>query len=389
MSKTYNFTIRATDSSGAWADRAFSATVSNTDWDRFIVCGGAYYWRSKTGLTWLKEIRAEAFHSVFFKNDRWFALTEVGGVRKISQSFDGILWADCPINALFPNIYWLYTVCYDSSISAWVFGFTTYDGVNPEEGRLVITNQAMTSYANLVAPKPMRGASLGYEVYCRPGNILVNDCQPTSSLARDTLFRLSHNFSPSLAGGVTNIAYPYNGPAYLSYMIPLDSAVLLRGGVAATANNGNFTSYIQHWMNIEGNTIGGRAPDTNYYGGKLSYSNGYLLTRNSIPLRQNDPPVTYTLPNAWIYSSDLGLSWSASYSGSPQQLNNPPPFINPYVLIRSYGNVHVALGASYYGNVLVGIGTPVTSEVILPNSGVTAGMYAARNPWQSAVRYGE
>jgi hypothetical protein len=53
----YNFTIRATDGLGAYADRSFSMTVNNTNVDRFVITGSTGVAHSQTGLSgsWIVE----------------------------------------------------------------------------------------------------------------------------------------------------------------------------------------------------------------------------------------------------------------------------------------------------------------------------------------------
>lgn len=67
---TYNFTVRATDNLGAYADRAFSITVNNTNIDRFVVVGSTGLCHGADGVTWTVEAGQSGFGATF-GNGKW------------------------------------------------------------------------------------------------------------------------------------------------------------------------------------------------------------------------------------------------------------------------------------------------------------------------------
>lgn len=90
---TYNFTVRATDNSGSFADRAFSMTVNNTQVDRFVGITNLGIIRSKDGLTWDRE-DAVTPRGVTFGDGRWIGYHRTK--RSIWSSPDAMNWVETP-----------------------------------------------------------------------------------------------------------------------------------------------------------------------------------------------------------------------------------------------------------------------------------------------------
>lgn len=91
---TYNFTIRATDTAGAFADRTFSINVNNTTLDRFVVVGTSGLARSVDGITWKNE-PGRSGTGVTYGNGRWVVYKGDDSVstKTLHTSPDGVNWS--------------------------------------------------------------------------------------------------------------------------------------------------------------------------------------------------------------------------------------------------------------------------------------------------------
>ena len=87
---TYNFTVRATDNLGAYADREFSLDVNNTDISRFVVVGSTGLAHSTTGATWTTEAGLSGT-GVTFGGGKWVVWTGLTS-NVIRTSGDAISW---------------------------------------------------------------------------------------------------------------------------------------------------------------------------------------------------------------------------------------------------------------------------------------------------------
>lgn len=90
MAITYNFTARATDGLGAFADRAFSITVNNSIIQRLVVVGQGGAARALASGTPWTAIPGVKGDSVAW-GDRWLIWDQVAGV--MWRSNDAIDWA--------------------------------------------------------------------------------------------------------------------------------------------------------------------------------------------------------------------------------------------------------------------------------------------------------
>ena len=99
---TFNFTVRATDNVGAYADRTFSLNVNNTIYDRFVIVGTNGLYRSVSGAAsaaaWTYEAGMSGTH-VQFGGGKWvvFTGTTNGNSPMIRTSADGTNWSTVPI----------------------------------------------------------------------------------------------------------------------------------------------------------------------------------------------------------------------------------------------------------------------------------------------------
>ncbi len=100
MPETYNFTVRATDALGAYADRAFSITVSNTQVDRLLAVGQSGAARALNGNNpWVLIPGVKGDSAAY--GDRWLIWDQVAGV--MWRSADAINWT--PITPTLPGGY--------------------------------------------------------------------------------------------------------------------------------------------------------------------------------------------------------------------------------------------------------------------------------------------
>lgn len=94
MAVTYNFTVRALDDQGAFADRAFSITVNNTSVYRFISVGAGGTKKSYDGKVWDTDPGIGG-SSIAYGNGYWvmcnggFSSAQTSGIRR---STDGVSW---------------------------------------------------------------------------------------------------------------------------------------------------------------------------------------------------------------------------------------------------------------------------------------------------------
>ena len=90
MPTTYNFTARATDGLGAFADHAFSITVNNTQINRLLAVGQSGAARALNSLTpWVLIPGVKGDSAAY--GDRWLIWDQVAGV--MWRSADAINWA--------------------------------------------------------------------------------------------------------------------------------------------------------------------------------------------------------------------------------------------------------------------------------------------------------
>lgn len=86
MPTTYNFTVRATDAAGAFADRGFSIDVANTIFDRWAIIGSGGVAFSPDGVTW-RQLAGFSGVDVGWGNGVWLIATNTTTLRR---SADGL-----------------------------------------------------------------------------------------------------------------------------------------------------------------------------------------------------------------------------------------------------------------------------------------------------------
>lgn len=84
----FNFTVRATDSEGSYADRQFNITVRNSRVERFMILDTADAWTSPDGTTWSQR-SGQGGISCAYGNGFWMVLKSNTNM-SITKSTDGI-----------------------------------------------------------------------------------------------------------------------------------------------------------------------------------------------------------------------------------------------------------------------------------------------------------
>ena len=91
MAQDFDFTVRATDDQGSFADRNFSITVNNTVVARFVAVSSSAVLHSNDGKEWIRNDALSAMQDVTFGNGRWMIpRTNM----TTYQSTDGVNWTE-------------------------------------------------------------------------------------------------------------------------------------------------------------------------------------------------------------------------------------------------------------------------------------------------------
>lgn len=176
---TYNFTIRATDTAGAFADRTFSINVNNTTLDRFVVVGTTGLARSVDGVTWKNE-PGRSGTGVTYGNGRWVVYDAT--TLTMHTSPDGVNWSSNTLTST--------TTATGADLVNWRIGNQGWACLKYVNGRWLGFNYN----ANNTTSGGSAGAIQCYEsadllTWTQRGNVLVN------------------NSAASMVGGVTDIVY--------------------------------------------------------------------------------------------------------------------------------------------------------------------------------------
>jgi hypothetical protein len=97
----FNFTVRATDSEGSYADRQFNITVRNSRVERFMAVTSTDAWTSPDGTTWTQRNGQSGF-TCAYGNGFWLILKSQATGTSALKSTDGINYsAILPANQTF------------------------------------------------------------------------------------------------------------------------------------------------------------------------------------------------------------------------------------------------------------------------------------------------
>lgn len=95
MATTFNFTVRAEDDQGAFADRDFSMTVRNTMVDRYMVVDATDAYTSPDMVTWTKRA-GQGGNAVSYGGGKWL-ITPIVNASSYRLSVDGVNFASYPL----------------------------------------------------------------------------------------------------------------------------------------------------------------------------------------------------------------------------------------------------------------------------------------------------
>ena len=96
----YNFTIRATDKMGSFADRAFSMSIRNTRIERYMVINNTNAWTSPDGSFWALRAGFGGF-TCAYGNGYWLILRgSASAITGIYKSTDGVNYAPTAVASM-------------------------------------------------------------------------------------------------------------------------------------------------------------------------------------------------------------------------------------------------------------------------------------------------
>lgn len=97
MASTYNFTVRAEDDQGAFADRDFSIVVKNTSVDRYMVVDATDAYTSPDMVTWTKR-GGQGGRAVIYGGGQWLIPYGASNSMTYRLSNDGVTFSNHTIN---------------------------------------------------------------------------------------------------------------------------------------------------------------------------------------------------------------------------------------------------------------------------------------------------
>jgi hypothetical protein len=310
---TYNFTIRATDNVGAYADRNFSINVNNTIYDRFVAVGNAGLARSPDGVNWLWEAGLSG-EGVAFGGGKWL----VWNGTTFRSSPDGTSWTNYTPTFTGASVGGVSRIKYRIANSTWV---------------------AHTYYFNGSSYSYDEFSSTDAVTWARSTNIFTGGGNTLSYATCDFDHDAAGNCVAYLNGGAT-----FYKPAASSTWTSQSISGL--GQISASTFWGNVRNYNGLWIisagssnvatSVDGTNWVGRATGAAQYG--LLYLNGRILSL---------PTNTGANTSATIRESlTAGRSW-AGRTGATASNNLP------YGLLTGTGGNTYKQPMCYFGGTLL------------------------------------
>lgn len=355
---TYNFTIRATDNLGAYADQNFSLTVNNTNIERFVIAGSTGLAHSSDGVTWTVE-SGQSGSRIAYGNGKWVVYGGAANVGSlglnIRTSVDAFNWTTGPsgipatqgsfnnlvITSLrYQNGLWT-AFCATNNItstSAWV-EYTSPD----------LTTWTFKSYTTVAGT----GQAIIYDHYVDPvSNFLVAVGFTGSGGDARLLYRTSA--ATALTAQVTGITNYVAGS--LNYI----------NGLYCVSAGSSSTVY----TSIDGIGWTARNPNAATFPAGMTYANGRLIVRGT---NNNTTALTtaYSLNGGRTWTAGPAINLSASLGGG------------------NYGAA-VTQGMAYYGGkllILVGDTSGVANIYTSPDSGASYSLLSHTISNQIGVPY--
>ncbi|RYE98955.1 MAG: hypothetical protein EOO77_36340, partial [Oxalobacteraceae bacterium] len=291
---TYNFTVRATDNLGAFADQNFSLTVNNTNIERFVIAGLFGLVHSSDGVTWTAEA-GQFGGKVVFGNGKWVVYAgpnpNVGLGMSIRTSTDAFNWTtvtptfpngqgtNANLYAYVPSV--ILSMKYQNGYWTAICASASY-GANPNYYSAMIeyTSPDLVTWTRVSALQagPYSGPTTVnvYDHYLDAGGNLVLSWWTQSSLS-------TISYRPS--GSITYTPY-------VSGITPqIAGSITYTSGLYSVAMGGNSNVY----TSIDGIGWTARAVPGFTYATGFTYANGRLITRSSTTSSVSSAPTAYSL----------------------------------------------------------------------------------------------
>lgn len=349
---TFNFTVRATDDRGAFADRDFSIKVRNTIIDRYMAMSSTGLYTSPDATTWTLRPGIGNGNSTNFQteivngNGRWLMNKDA---TTYLLSLDGVNWSPYPLplpaannstlgvipRFSYGNGKFVVSFVYSQSASIFVYKvYTSTDGVNWTTPVTTVTSGYAASLAYYNTP----GA------YANPapppvfGNGRWNVVNPSTGV---------NQFFTSTDGMATfnTVTSPLGGCGNLTYVNGLWLATGLSGTTLATSVDG-FTWSLQ--------TLPAGYSDNNWRITKILYGNGRLVLVVSRLVYQT----TTNAVSSAVFTSTDGVAWTNTAL--------------PVTWAPSGGTItHIATGTFHNGLFIIGNSLGLTQGILISEDGIT------------------
>lgn len=332
MATTFNFTVRAEDDQGAFADRDFSMTVRNTMVDRYLVTTATDAYTSPDMVNWTKRVSQGGTSAQYgggkwlimynttnyrlsadgisftthtlpsststgtlpvWLNDRWVYASQVSSSFTVYQSFDGLVWESlASVNSSVGLFTQQTPSYYNGEIYFSYISGSSFVKVNIEEKTANIITLSL---------KPTTGTGVVYSAPYRFNDLWVSVSQSNTSCALNysTDF-VNWNIGSTISGGaglpvvqrVTNLFY--------------NNGVITGTVYVSTTNRPNAVLVTRDGKNGEGVTV---------------QANG--LNSNTKQLSMVTKGKLYIITNlAKAKSSDLGATWEEATGDFPNDLGS-------------------------------------------------------------------
>jgi hypothetical protein len=327
---TYNFTVRATDNLGAYADRNFSITVNNTNIERFVVVGTTGCAHSPDGVNWSLEA-GQSGGGVTFGNGRW-VIYQAGGMN-LRTSTDAYNWTTTqPLPAT----------------SQITYNSTTYGATNNDINLVRYVNGLWYAFVSTNAAGPANTYVNAIVEYTSPDLVTWTQVRTVTEVNATTsrlMYPGDYAYDPVLGNyvltmmqGGTNIVklYSRSGSNGWTARLTLTSGAGMACGSLNYCNGmWVYGGQVSGTVHTSTDTIGWTArtvtATATQWPGNFAYSNGKLLMRTTTSSLNNRPSMFYSLNG--------GRTW-AQQTVMPQMVGTAAGY---YQTMATYGGKSVAL----------------------------------------------
>lgn len=300
MATTYNFTVRAEDNQGAFADRDFSIVVKNTSVDRYMIVDNTDAYTSPDMVTWTKRI-GQGGINVAYGGGKWMIHYGTVASNTYRLSTDGINFTTHSISFVLPDTELPATGITLNHSPIWNGGFWWVSVSTSSPARTIVVKSADGEIWTAVSSLSGSGGNILPSFV--DGKVLYRHMAYSSGLGALTNFS---EIDPSLPFGPANV---------VTVTVPTYSIGSTRSYVTApykfndmwimhaAASGGSVIFYstdrITWYLGTFGtpNDGSGRSLD------RIEYHNGILFSYG--------PNTTSNLANR-VYRSENGKDWTLS-----------------------------------------------------------------------------